>query len=199
MVSGCLFLKSGEACAHFLSFPWQPCDVYKAPHSSAGKSALLQPRHKQSALITHYTALHSTPFTCNIWGCVLVRRCVRLRASSLRWFRLCTMNCEHSGLNLLVAVRLSVSNLVNELYGQIVCWCYLGPCNLALSRPTVKFREVLLSAWCGAPTMSTQPITSPSAINMYAVLLLSLSMPLWRTWWSQPTPCQGEGHSRNWV
>lgn len=71
----------------------------QSPHSSAGKSALLQPRHKQSALITHYTALHSTPFTCNIWGLracapvclVLVKAayddfvCAQWTVSVLRW------------------------------------------------------------------------------------------------------------------
>lgn len=47
------------------------------------------------------------------------------------------------------------------------------PTNLAQGRATVKFADMLLSACCGAPTLSTQPITSPSDINMYAVLLLS--------------------------
>lgn len=46
------------------------------------------------------------------------------------------------------------------------------PSDLVLSRATVKFREVLLSV-C-APTLSTQPITSLSDINMYAMLLLSV-------------------------
>ena len=184
------FWRAVKHAPIFCLFPDSPVMCTKPPIPQLGNQPYYSPvTNNQHSLPTtqHYILPHLPAISGGVCLCVL------------RWFRLCTMNCEHSGLNLLVAARLSVSNLVNELYGQIVCWCYLGPCNLALSRPTVKFREVLLSAWCGAPTMSTQPITSPSAINMYAVLLLSLSMPLWRTWWSQPTPCQGEGHSRNWV
>lgn len=37
-------------------------------------------RHKQSALITHYTALHSTPFTCRVWGvCFLLYERLQMR------------------------------------------------------------------------------------------------------------------------
>ena len=47
------------------------------------------------------------------------------------------------------------------------------PSNLALSRPTVKFREVLLSSWCAAPHYlpgSHKHVCSVVALSVYVSL-----------------------------
>lgn len=117
----------------FSVFPWQPCDVYKASIPQLGNQPYYSPvtNNQHSLPTTQHYILPHLPAISRVCAhvCAHVLMCVSWCAQVMM------ILFGHSELwallvELLLAAYLSVSNLVNELYGQVVCWCYLGPLTL---------------------------------------------------------------------